>query len=93
MVQCFILIKTTTLHQSELSSVIVALSHGSKYDSSRELPGQHAHGKIFRGLKTEWIPTFGYRHFQEAEQSITDYVLGYYIARQGLIATTQDYLQ
>ena len=34
--------------------------------------------RFFRSLKTEWIPTFGYRNFKEAESSITDYVLGYY---------------
>jgi len=34
--------------------------------------------RFFRSLKTEWVPTFGYRNFKEAEFSITDYVLGYY---------------
>ena len=34
--------------------------------------------RFFRSLKTEWVPTFGYRNFKEAECSITDYVLGYY---------------
>lgn len=34
--------------------------------------------RFFRSLKTEWVPTCGYRNFKEAEFSITDYVLGYY---------------
>jgi putative transposase len=34
--------------------------------------------RFFRSLKTEWVPTFGYRNFKEAECSITDYILGYY---------------
>lgn len=34
--------------------------------------------RFFRSLKTEWVPTFGYRNFNEAERSITDYILGYY---------------
>jgi len=34
--------------------------------------------RFFRSLKTEWVPTLGYRNFNEAECSITDYVLGYY---------------
>ncbi|WP_087465107.1 IS3 family transposase [Cellvibrio sp. PSBB006] len=34
--------------------------------------------RFFRSFKTEWVPTFGYRNFKEAEFSITDYVLGYY---------------
>lgn len=34
--------------------------------------------RFFRRLKTEWVPTFGYQHFKEAELSIMDYVLGYY---------------
>src|SRR5690606_25156684 len=33
--------------------------------------------RFFRSLKTEWVPTFGYRNFKEAEFSITSYVLGY----------------
>ncbi|HTF98042.1 MAG TPA: IS3 family transposase [Cellvibrio sp.] len=34
--------------------------------------------RFFRSVKTEWVPTFGYRNFKEAECSITDYILGYY---------------
>lgn len=34
--------------------------------------------RFFRSLKTEWVPVFGYQDFQEAEHSITDYILGYY---------------
>lgn len=34
--------------------------------------------RFFRSVKTEWVPAFGYRSFKEAEQSITDYILGYY---------------
>jgi putative transposase len=34
--------------------------------------------RFFRSLKTEWIPTLGYRNFKEAECSITDYIMGYY---------------
>lgn len=34
--------------------------------------------RFFRSLKTEWVPTFGYRSFKDADLSITDYVLGYY---------------
>ncbi len=34
--------------------------------------------RFFRSLKTEWVPTLGYRNLQEAELSIKDYILGYY---------------
>lgn len=34
--------------------------------------------RFFRSLKTEWIPTTGYRSFTEAKQRISDYILGYY---------------
>ena len=34
--------------------------------------------RFFRSLKVEWVPTFDYRNFKEAECSITDYLLGYY---------------
>ncbi|MEZ9819890.1 IS3 family transposase [Shewanella sp. 10N.286.45.A1] len=34
--------------------------------------------RFFRSLKTEWIPTTGYRNFAEAQQEITRYIIGYY---------------
>jgi len=34
--------------------------------------------RFFRSLKTEWVPSLGYRNFAEAERSITEYVTGYY---------------
>lgn len=34
--------------------------------------------RVFRSLKTEWIPTRGYRSLMEARQAITDYLVGYY---------------
>ncbi len=34
--------------------------------------------RFFRSLKTEWVPTLGYKNFTEAEHSITDYLVGYY---------------
>lgn len=34
--------------------------------------------RFFRSLKSEWVPAAGYHSFKDAEQSITDYILGYY---------------
>ena len=34
--------------------------------------------RLFRSLKSEWIPTNGYHSFKDAEQAITDYLVGYY---------------
>jgi putative transposase len=34
--------------------------------------------RFFRSLKTEWVPTLGYRNFTDAQQSITEYLVGYY---------------
>lgn len=34
--------------------------------------------RFFRSLKTEWVPTIGYHNFTDAEDSITDYLIGYY---------------
>jgi putative transposase len=34
--------------------------------------------RFFRSLKTEWVPSLGYRNFTEAQQSITEYIVGYY---------------
>lgn len=34
--------------------------------------------RFFRSLKTEWVPEVGYRSFKEAQQSVYDYLIGYY---------------
>lgn len=34
--------------------------------------------RFFRSLKTEWIPKQGYACIDEAQKSITDYIIGYY---------------
>ena len=34
--------------------------------------------RFFRSLKTEWIPTTGYRSFTEAKAEIIHYIVGYY---------------
>lgn len=34
--------------------------------------------RLFRSLKTEWVPARGYNNFSEAKYSITDYIVGYY---------------
>ncbi|EOK5721932.1 integrase core domain-containing protein [Vibrio parahaemolyticus] len=34
--------------------------------------------RVFRSLKTEWVPKNGYRSFTEAYQAVTDYLIGYY---------------
>ena len=33
---------------------------------------------FFRSLKSEWVPTKGYSSFNEAQVSITQYIIGYY---------------
>ena len=34
--------------------------------------------RFFRSLKTEWVPTIGYRSLVEAQSSIVSYIIGYY---------------
>ena len=34
--------------------------------------------RFFRSLKTEWMPTTGYRSFIEADNSVVNYIIGYY---------------
>jgi putative transposase len=34
--------------------------------------------RLFRSVKIEWGPTLGYRNFTDAQQSITEYLVGYY---------------
>jgi len=33
--------------------------------------------RFFRSLKTEWMPTTGYKSFEEARRRINDYIIGY----------------
>ena len=33
--------------------------------------------RFFRSLKSEWVPTTGYSSFNEAQASITQYIVGY----------------
>nr|WP_156129930.1 IS3 family transposase [Aeromonas australiensis] len=34
--------------------------------------------RLFRSLKSEWVPRTGYQSINEAEQAITEYLVGYY---------------
>lgn len=34
--------------------------------------------RFFRSLKTEWVPTLGYRSLAQAKADILDYIIGYY---------------
>ena len=34
--------------------------------------------RFFRSLKTEWIPTIGYKNFNEAKDAIINYIMDYY---------------
>ena len=34
--------------------------------------------RFFRSLKTEWVPKVGYQGFNQADNSITNYIMGYY---------------
>ncbi len=34
--------------------------------------------RVFRSLKTEWIPTIGYISLKEAKSDIGSYLMGYY---------------
>jgi putative transposase len=34
--------------------------------------------RFFRSLKSEWVPSMGYSNFNEAQASITRYIVGYY---------------
>lgn len=34
--------------------------------------------RLFRSLKTEWVPTKGYENFESAKKQITKYLVGYY---------------
>lgn len=38
--------------------------------------------RLFRSLKTEWVPVRGYRNLTEAKESIGRYLLGYYNQRR-----------
>lgn len=36
--------------------------------------------RLFRSLKSEWMPVTGYLSFSDAAHAITDYIVGYYSA-------------
>lgn len=40
--------------------------------------GNSSMERVFRSLKTEWVPKNGYRSFRETQKAITDYLVGYY---------------
>jgi len=34
--------------------------------------------RLFRSLKSEWIPALGYRNLSEAKKDVSGYLMGYY---------------
>ena len=34
--------------------------------------------RVFRSLKTEWVPSLGYVSFEQAQRDISDYLMGHY---------------
>ncbi len=34
--------------------------------------------RLFRSLKSEWIPALGYRNLPEARKDVSGYLMGYY---------------
>lgn len=34
--------------------------------------------RLFRSLKTEWVPSLGYSNYQDAEKGISYYLMNYY---------------
>lgn len=34
--------------------------------------------RLFRSLKSEWIPALGYRNLPEAKKDVSGYLMGYY---------------
>ena len=34
--------------------------------------------RFFRSLKTEWVPTLGYKSLTDAHNHVTSYIVGYY---------------
>ena len=56
----------------------LALPHAPEHESSWKLLGQCAVERVFRSLKTEWIPTVGYMTAQEAHRDISHYLMHRY---------------
>ena len=55
-----------------------AFSNNAEHESPWKFLGQCPNGAFFRSLKTEWIPTIGYKDFSEAKQAIINYIMVYY---------------
>lgn len=64
--------------QPQLSPAAVALSHASEYEPPRKLLGYAPMERVFRSLKTEWIPTTDYTTCHQAQRDISQYLTHYY---------------
>ena len=67
-----------SLYEPKIPSANLAVSLNTKYESQGKLLGYSPMERFFKSLKSEWIPTTGYRNFTEAKQKIGDYIHGYY---------------
>ena len=64
--------------QLGISATTVALSHGPEHESAWQLLGYAPMERLFRSLKSEWLPTMGYMNLREVERDISYYLMDYY---------------
>ena len=64
--------------QPQLSPTAVALPHAPEHESPRKLMDNAPMERVFRSLKTEWIPTTGYMTGQQAQRDISQYLIHHY---------------
>lgn len=57
---------------------VVAIPHAPEHEPSKKLLGFAPMERVFRSLKTEWIPTMGYRNAQEAQRDISHFLMPRY---------------
>jgi putative transposase len=56
----------------------MAISNRAKYEPSGKLLHNSPMERLFRRLKTEWVPAMGYLSIDEARKDIGLYLMDYY---------------
>lgn len=60
--------------QQDLASLGLTQSMGRRGNCWDNAPME----RLFRSLKTEWVPALGYRNLSEAQHDVGSYLMGYY---------------
>ena len=71
-----------SVHELEISPKAMAIQDGQSMSRRGNCWDNAPMERLFRSLKTEWIPELGYRSLAEAKMDIGRYLMGYYNQRR-----------